>query len=108
MDVWSMGRERWFNTDYYPVAERLLDGAHASTPFLVDIGGGTGHDVKGLREAFGTDIPGLLVLQDRPEIIELASIAAADEKMPHDFLTEQPVKGTVYAYHATVGKGRES
>lgn len=95
MDVWSMGRQRWFDTDYYPVQERLIDGADAKGVFLVDVGGGTGHDVKGLRRSFGEKIPGKLVLQDRPEIIEHAQVNEADEKMAHDFLTEQPVKGTL-------------
>ena len=95
MDVWSMGRQRWFDADYYPVQERLIDGADAKGVFLVDVGGGTGHDVKGLRRSFGEKIPGKLVLQDRPEIIEHAQVDEADEKMAHDFLTEQPVKGTL-------------
>lgn len=43
MDVWSMGRQRWFDTDYYPVAERLIAGADEGegAVFLVDVGGGT-------------------------------------------------------------------
>lgn len=97
MDVWSMGRQRWFDADYYPVAERLIEGAKTTDEdgkeavFLVDVGGGTGHDINGLREAFGTNIPGKLVLQDRPEIIELAHVSEGDEKIAHDFLTKQPV-----------------
>ena len=106
MDVWSMGRQRWFDADYYPVVERLIDGAEMSRfdaedsgegAFLVDVGGGTGHDVTGLRTAFGSKIPGKLVLQDRPEIIEHAQVSDGDEKMAHDFLTEQPVKGSLTA-----------
>lgn len=46
MDVWSMGRQRWFDEDYYPVAERLISGAEGADGeegvFLVDVGGGTG------------------------------------------------------------------
>lgn len=42
MDVWSMGRQRWFDTDYYPVEERLITGAEGEGVFLVDVGGGTG------------------------------------------------------------------
>ncbi|KAJ4340403.1 hypothetical protein N0V95_007516 [Ascochyta clinopodiicola] len=112
MGVWSMGRQRWFDTDYYPVAERLITGAETPTGdensseepvFLVDVGGGTGHDIKGLRAAFGSQIPGKLVLQDRPEIIELAHVDAGDEKMAHDFLTEQPIKGArVYFLHSII------
>lgn len=94
MDVWSKGRPRWFFEDYYPVRERLIKGAENNGgAFLVDVGGGTGHDVEGLRQAFGSEIPGTLVLQDRPEIIEIAQMDASVKKMGHDFFTEQPVKG---------------
>lgn len=97
-----MGRQRWFDVDYYPVEERLVSGASHDDGqdgvFLVDVGGGTGHDVKGLREAFKDRIPGKLVLQDRPEIIEHAVVGSGDVKMAHDFLTEQPVKGASPQY----------
>ncbi|KAF9699383.1 hypothetical protein EKO04_002495 [Ascochyta lentis] len=105
MDVWSMGRQRWFDTDYYPVAERLIAGADTTDgkPFLVDVGGGTGHDINGLRIAFGDKIPGKLILQDRPEIIEHAQLDPRDEKMSHDFLTEQPVKAArAYFLHSII------
>ncbi|KAL1657130.1 hypothetical protein SLS61_000171 [Didymella pomorum] len=109
MDVWSMGRQRWFDLDYYPVEERLISGASRSdngeeAVLLVDVGGGTGHDVNGLREAFGDRLPGKLVLQDRPEIIEHAVLnGEADVKMAHDFLTEQPVKAArAYYLHSII------
>lgn len=54
----------------------------------------SGHDVKGLRAAFADKIPGKLILQDRPEVIHLASLDPTDSKMPHDFLTPQPIQGT--------------
>lgn len=95
MDLWSQGRPRWFDTKYYPVQERLITGATQDTEaFLVDVGGGTGHDVDDFKKAFPTEIPGELVLQDRPEILELAQVDSSIKKQPHDFLTEQPVKGT--------------
>lgn len=92
MNAWSKGRPRWFYSDYYPVRDRLIAGADGENAFLVDIGGGTGHDIEGLREAFAP-LPGKLVLQDRPEIIEHARLAGDVEIMAHDFLIEQPVKG---------------
>jgi hypothetical protein len=95
MDAWSRGRPRWFQEDYYPVKEKLLEGAKTEDgeAFLVDVGGGSGHDIDGLREHFGDEIKGKLVLQDRPEVLEHAQLDAKIEKTPHDFLTEQPVKG---------------
>jgi hypothetical protein len=94
MDMWSKGRPRWFDDIYYPVKERLISGADStSETFLVDVGGGSGHDIDDLRKAFGSEIPGKLVLQDRPEILDLAQVDSSIERKPHDFLTEQPVKG---------------
>ncbi|KAF2686283.1 O-methyltransferase [Lentithecium fluviatile CBS 122367] len=91
MDMWSKGRPRWFDEVYYPVKERLISGAESDAEaFLVDVGGGSGHDIDDLCKKFGSEIPGKLVLQDRPEIIDLAQVDASIEKKAHDFLTEQP------------------
>jgi hypothetical protein len=72
MDVWSRGRPRWFSEEFYPVKNRLISGAEKHNPFLVDVGGGSSHDIKALREAFEDQLPGKLVLQDRPEILKIA------------------------------------
>ncbi|KAH7402918.1 O-methyltransferase [Pyrenochaeta sp. MPI-SDFR-AT-0127] len=103
MDIWSRGRPRWFYDDYYPVKDRLINGAESDAPFLVDIGGGSGHDVEGLRQAFADQVPGKIVLQDRPEIIDIATVSVGIDKMAHDFLTEQPIKGArAYYLHSIV------
>ncbi|OAL52741.1 O-methyltransferase [Pyrenochaeta sp. DS3sAY3a] len=103
MDVWSQGRPRWFFEDYYPVKERLIAGAEPDAPFLVDVGGGSGHDIEGLRQAFEGQLPGKLVLQDRPEIIAIAKVGDGAEGMAHDFLTEQPVRGArAYYLHSII------
>jgi hypothetical protein len=101
MEAWSRGRPRWYSDDYYPVKERLINGAQSDAPFLVDIGGGSGHDVEGLRKTFENQLPGKLVLQDRPDIISIAKVDASIERTAHDFLTEQPVKGArAYYLHS--------
>jgi hypothetical protein len=103
MEMWSRGRPRWFYEDYYPVKERLITGAEKNQPFLVDIGGGSGHDVEGLRQAFEDQLPGKLVLQDRPEIVGIAKVGPGVEGMSHDFLTEQPVTGArAYYLHSII------
>jgi hypothetical protein len=102
MDMWSKGRPRWFDESFYPVQERLLTGAESGGTFLVDVGGGTGHDIVGLSEAFEGKLPGTLILQDRPEVIELAQVKPGTEKMAQDFLTEQQVKGKLHNHvHAS-------
>ena len=95
MQVWSTGRPKWFREDYYPVRERLITDAKPDTPFFVDVGGNMGHDVTLLKAAFGDDIRGNLIFQDRPEIVALAekNVEPGITAMAHDFLTEQPVKG---------------
>jgi hypothetical protein len=103
MDSWSKGRPRWFDEEYYPVKDRLIEGAEKDAPFLVDVGGGSGHDVEGLRQAFEGQLPGTLILQDRPEVVELAKLGAGSEAMAHDFMTEQPVKGArAYYLHSII------
>ncbi|PVI04417.1 O-methyltransferase [Periconia macrospinosa] len=104
MDLWSQGRPRWFDPEFYPVQERLIAGVTQDSEFfLVDVGGGTGHDIEGLKQAFPSDISGKLVLQDRPEIVELAQVDSSIVKQPHDFLTEQPVKGArAYFLHSII------
>ncbi|KAK7943539.1 Demethylsterigmatocystin 6-O-methyltransferase [Apiospora aurea] len=90
MDVWSRDRPKWFQDGYYPV-------------FLVDVGGGSGHDLQQLLERFHEEIPGRLILQDRPEIVQIADTGAEIEKMGHDFLNEQPVKGArAYYLHSII------
>jgi hypothetical protein len=103
MEAWSRGRPRWFSDEYYPVKERLINGAQPDAPFLVDIGGGSGHDVEGLRQKFEGQLPGKLVLQDRPDIVGIAKVDASIECTAHDFLTEQPVKGArAYYLHSII------
>lgn len=73
------------------------------SPFLVDIGGGSGHDIESLRGAFEGQLPGKLVLQDRPEITDIARVGTGVETIAHDFLTEQPVKGArAYYLHSII------
>jgi hypothetical protein len=56
-----------------------------------------------LRQAFEGQLPGKLVLQDRPEIIDIAKVGPGAEGMAHDFLTQQPVKGArAYYLHSII------
>ena len=79
---------------YYPVQDRLVAGSKQDDEavFLVDVAGGRGHDLEGLKQAH-TNIKGRLILQDRPEVIQLAELSPGLEKMQHDFNTPQPIKG---------------
>jgi len=101
MKVWLNGRPHWSDEagGFYPVRERLIKGADKSSDaaFLVDVGGGHGQDFpRLLANVPQKEIPGRLVLQDQPHVIdEIAegSLPASVEKMGYDFFTAQPVQG---------------
>lgn len=87
------GRPVWY--DVYPV-ERLLGHAmpYEDTVFLVDIGGNQGHDLAQFLQKYG-HLPGKVVLQDLPKVLEgVSGQQAGMEVMSYSFLDPQPVKGT--------------
>ena len=82
---------------FYPVDKNLADGAEivVGAVFLVDIGGGKGHDLQELHRKY-PKLPGKLVLQDLKGVIKEAEASGLDEKivtMEHDFFRPQPIKG---------------
>ena len=82
----------WY--EFFPVQEGLLDGADEDSPLIVDVGGGEGHDLKLFLEHY-PQASGKVVLQDRPNIIEMLRERSLDgvELMSHDFFEKQPVAG---------------
>lgn len=83
--------------NFYPVEENLVKGAKTEQDavFLVDVGGGTGHDLQKLYRK-QPKLPGKLVLQDSKSVIEEAEASGLEEKiipMEHDFFTMQPIIG---------------
>lgn len=90
----TMGARKYW-TDWFPVQERLLDGANEASPLLVDVGGGKGHDVLGFQAKYPQK-GRRLVLQDlSPVTSEFGYLGPAIERMNYDFFTEQPVRGEV-------------
>lgn len=96
----TMGARQYW-VDWFPVQDRLLDGARPDSALVVDVGAGRGHDLL----EFNAKYPGQgrLVLQDLPSVTSsLGDVDPAVEVMPYDFFTEQPVKGKAqlpyYAY----------
>lgn len=76
--------------------ERLIDGADSSpdAPFLVDIGGNVGHDLKRFQSRY-PNVSRKLILQDLPMMIDqIKDLDPAIIRMGYDFHDEQPVKGT--------------
>jgi hypothetical protein len=104
MSAYRAGKANWYDKDFYPVAERLIDGFDTSKNevLLVDVGGGRGHDMQ-LFAARHASHPGRLVLQDREPVI--ASIEKQEELpfacQAHDFFTPQPIRGArAYSLHS--------
>ncbi|OJZ88481.1 hypothetical protein ASPFODRAFT_44168 [Aspergillus luchuensis CBS 106.47] len=79
--------------DWFPVQERILDGALTDRPLLVDIGGGRGHDLAGFKDRFPS-VTGKLILEDLPPVIEdIQDLSKDIRRIKHDFFTPQPIKG---------------
>jgi hypothetical protein len=94
---YKLGSLLWIDPDFYPVEQRLIEGADPDpeASFLVDIGGNVGHDLAQFHGLFPGS-PGKLILQDLPAVIsQIQDLAPAIVRMEYDFLTEQPVKGKV-------------
>jgi hypothetical protein len=85
---------RAYWTEWYPVAENLLEGADPSSKLLIDIAGGKGHDLQAFHDKFPEQAG--LVLQELPQALEMVTEEILDpsiERMSYDFFTEQPIKG---------------
>lgn len=80
--------KNWF--DFFPVEEKLkLE--NPSDILLVDVGGCQGEDLYNFKKKF-PNLPGRLVLQDLPHVIEAGKIPNEIEGQGYDFFDEQPVK----------------
>lgn len=103
MSGYRQGKHSWMAEGFYPVEARLSQGIKDAGDhvFLVDVGGGIGHDLQELKTKH-PNIPGRLVLQDQPSVIDQISQAPASiELTVHDFFTPQPIKGTSRARFQT-------
>lgn len=106
MMAYRAGKPAWMDAGFYPIDDRLSKSfdKQISDVFLVDVGGGLGHDLRDLR-AKHPELPGRLILQDRQEVIATIPHTADSpfEATAHDFFTEQPVKGAkAYFLHSVL------
>jgi hypothetical protein len=95
MSGYALGSLPWMAASFYPVKEKLIDGANTDpeAPFLVDIGGNVGHDLE-LFHTLYPRVPGKLILQDLPVVIgQIRNLDPAILRMEYDFHTKQPVNG---------------
>ena len=99
MAGYRTGRSSWMDTHFYPVKDNLIKDARTDeyATFLVDVGGGKGHDLRELCQKHPA-LPGKLVLQEIKGVIEEAKSEGfgLDGKAilaEHDFFTKQPIIG---------------
>ncbi|KAF7554243.1 hypothetical protein G7Z17_g3064 [Cylindrodendrum hubeiense] len=97
MAGYAKARPRW--VDIYPVEERLGTKTELSTnvgPLLVDVGGGLGHELSAFHASNGSNLPGQLVLQDLPSVIDQAKgssdLPTSIKAVAHDFFEPQPTE----------------
>ena len=79
--------------DVFPFERELASNTRPETPLFVDVGGGIGPQCVALKQRL-LNVPGRVILQDQPPVLAHAIPFEAVEPMAHDFMTEQPIKGT--------------
>ena len=91
---WMMAQRHGMPTwlDIFPFEQELRANAAPSKPLLVDLGGAMGHQAIAFRERF-PDLPGIVILQDLPHVIDNVPAMHGVEAMKHDFWNQQPVLG---------------
>lgn len=96
MRIQREGRPLFF--DALDFEERFGQDTTSSTILFVDVGGATGSQSLTLRQRF-PDLPGRVLVQDRPEVIAQVKAklerSAKIEAEVYDMFTPQPVKGLV-------------
>ncbi len=82
--------------DIYLAEEALLQRMSTQhdgeAVFIVDVGGGRGHDLARFAATF-PNATGRLILQDQPDVVAHPVAKNVFETTAHDFFTPQPVKG---------------
>ena len=101
-----VGKASWL--DDYPIEERLVEGTSLENEiFMVDIGGGQGHDLKSLSDKYGNKgLPGRSILQDLVADTREDS-STTFESMVHNFFEPQPVIGAPPHYRPRTSPSRE-
>lgn len=95
MAVYSASKAPW--VDVYP-SDSIISAARPGAPLVVDVGGGTGHDLEKFRAKHPGLPHGSLILQDLPEVVKTTKVQFPILAQPHDFFTPEPIKGA-YVYY---------
>ena len=82
--------------EWFPLQTATLSGfSEKQSPYVfVDVGGGRGHEAHAVKTKFPT-APGIVVLEDLPEVIEDGSSIHPDiKKVKQNFFEENQIRGT--------------
>jgi hypothetical protein len=94
MKVQFEGRPLFF--DVLDFQARFGTDSTSSTILFVDIGGSTGSQSLNFRQRYPS-LPGRVIIQDRPEVVQKAKSALASaaniELEVYDIFTPEPIKG---------------
>ncbi|KAF6784600.1 o-methyltransferase [Colletotrichum sojae] len=71
--------------------QKMVAEADPSLPLFVDVGGGIGHDLMRLHDAY-PETASRLYLADLPEVIAQNIVPDSIKKVDYDFFTPQPIK----------------
>lgn len=99
--IWMMalrGQTKWLDVLDF---EALVKGdgsddavIDAETPLFVDVGGGIGSQCAIFKERL-PNLPGRVILQDLPVVLQHALTTEGVEILAHNFWCEQPIKGMI-------------
>ncbi|KAI0003924.1 O-methyl transferase B [Xylariaceae sp. FL0662B] len=81
----------------YPVDEEVSGVTDPEQPLYVNISGGIGENCAQFRQRY-PDVRGRIILQDLPATIAQSLPTPGVEKMAHDYLQPQPVKGAKFYF----------
>ncbi|TVY75550.1 O-methyltransferase lepI [Lachnellula suecica] len=99
MTAQRSGTPNCFN--FYPIEDKCKDWrAGDDRAVFVDVGGASGQQCVEFKKKF-SNIPGRVILQDLPAVIEDAcadGLPNGVEAMVHDFYKPQPVRGAKFYY----------
>ncbi|KAI9687107.1 MAG: hypothetical protein M1822_002518 [Bathelium mastoideum] len=99
MATFNEGHKDWMSL--YPIEEQLISGAKEGpeSVFMVDVGGGGGHQAIALKKRFPT-VPGRIVVEDLPQGLPKDGVEGTEgiELLAHNFMEEQPIKGARLYY----------
>ncbi|CAG9989471.1 unnamed protein product [Clonostachys byssicola] len=95
MEAHVIGLPTWL--DVLDFEKEFAAGARADDVIFVDVGGSNGQQCAALKERYA-GLPGRVILQDRPAVLNSALEVQGMEKMGYDYLTEQPVKDSRVLY----------